>query len=169
MEHLAEMPKKVQVARIVATVLVIGVFPGAGAYMWRPLGLFPEPPGSTMVAEAGASQDFHTVVVEPRPVRETLSLSDRLAPWRTVTVAAPVESHVSAIHFQFGQKVEEGDLLLELNTADAVQNYREAKVAYIEKLRAFEAVRDWNNGPEWRTPAGRSRARAWRWRRKRGG
>ena len=149
-ETLAAMLKKVQGARIMATVLVIGVFLGAGAYVWQPLDLFGGSSDSSMVAEAEASlsDGIRTLTVEPRPIRETISLSGRLTPWRTVAVTAPVGGHIAAVHFQYGQEVQEGDLLAELDTTEAVRRHREAQVAHIEKLKAFQTVSNWENGPE---------------------
>lgn len=149
-ETLAAMLKKVQVARIMATVVVIGVFLGAGAYVWQPLDLFSGSSDSSMVAEAeaGVSEGFRMVTIEPRPIRETISLSGKLAPWRTVAVTVPIEGHIAAIHFQYGQEVEEGDLLAELDTTEAVRRHREAQVAHIEKLKEFQTVSNWENGPE---------------------
>ena len=165
-ETLARTLKKVQAARIAATVLVIGVFLGAGAYVWQPLDridvpFFASSPGSSMIAEAGADSAsvLHAVTVEPRPVRETIALTGRLAPWRSVPVASPLESYIAAIHFRQGQEVEKGDLLVELNISEVVRLHREAQVRHIEALTAFETVRDWESGPEM-AAARRSFARA---------
>ena len=149
-ETLAATLKKVQVARVAATVLVIGVFLGAGAYVWRPLDFFGGSSGPSVVsrADAGVAEGFRLIVVEPRPLRETISLVGALAPWRTVSVTSPIESRVLAVHFQYGQEVEEGDLLVELDTAEVVRQHRQAQVAYIDALEAFETVSDWENGPE---------------------
>ena len=160
-QTLAAMLKKVQVARIMATVLVIGVFLGAGAYVWRPLELFTGSSDPSMVAEAeaGVADGVRTLTIEPRPIRETISLSGKLAPWRTVAVTVPVEGHIAAVHFQYGQEVQEGDLLVELDTTEAVRKHREAQVAYIEKLKEFQTVSNWESGPEM-AEARRSFARA---------
>ena len=149
-QTLAATLKKVQVARIMATVLVIGVFLGAGTYVWQPLDLFGGPSDSSMVteAEAGISDGIRTETIEPRPIRETISLSGKLAPWRTVAVTVPIESHIAAVHFQYGQTVDEGDLLVELDTTEAVRKHREAQVKRIEKLAAYDNVSNWENGPE---------------------
>ncbi len=154
-DTLAQTLKKVQVARIMATVVVIGVFLGAGAYVWQPFDLFSgslfgDSSGSSMIAEAGAdtAHGLYTLTVDTEPVRETISLSGTLAPWRTVTVTSSIESRVAAVHFQNGQAVREGDLLVELDTFEAVREHREARIVYIEALEAFETVRDWESGPE---------------------
>ena len=160
-ETLATMLKKVQVARILATVLVVGVFLGVGTYVWQPLDLLDTSSGLAQASEYedGAVEDFETVIVEPRPIQETISLPGSLAPWRTVTVTSPLESRIAAVHFQNGEKVAEGDLLLVLDTAETVRKHRAAQIAHIEKQREFETVKDWENSPEM-AGARRSFARA---------
>ncbi|MYE59868.1 MAG: biotin/lipoyl-binding protein, partial [Alphaproteobacteria bacterium] len=114
-----------------------------------------------MIAEADANTagSLRTVTVEPRPVRETIALVARLAPWRSVPVTSPLESYIAAIHFRQGQEVKKGDLLIELNVSEAVRAHREARVRHIDALKAFETVRDWESGPEM-AEARRSFARA---------
>ena len=138
-----------------ATALVIGVFLGAGTYVWQPFDAFggvfsDDPPGSSIVSDAGADTagDFYTTTVEPEPVRETVSLRGTLAPWRTYPVTSAIESRVAAVHFQNGQTVQQGDLLVELDTFEAVRKHREAQASYIEALKEFETVRNWESGPE---------------------
>ena len=149
-ETLAQMLKKVQAARVVATVLVIGIFLGAGAYVWKPLDFFGGSSGPSVVPHAGAGvvEGFRTTVVVPRPMHETISLVGELAPWRTVLVTSPIESRVLVVHFQNGQEVEEGDLLVELDIAEVVRQHRQAQVEYINALEAFETVSNWENGTE---------------------
>ena len=149
-EALAAILKKVQVARVVATVLVIGVFLGAGVYTWQPLDLFANRSATTaaLSADADIGAGRRTITVEPRPVHSTISVVGALAPWRTVSVASPVAGRIGAVHFQHGQEVTEGELLVELDTAETNHEYREARIAYIEAQEKFEAIKNWENGPE---------------------
>ena len=108
-------------------------------------------------ADAGVAKGWRTIVVEPRQLRETIALVGTVAPWRTIAVTSPIESRVLAVHFRYGQKVEEGNLLVELDTSEIVREHRRAQVEYIDALKAFETVRDWKNGPEMIVARGRSR------------
>ena len=69
-ETLAQMLKKVQVAKVMAkvmaTVLVIGVFLGVSAYVWPPLGLFGSSSGPSVAsrADAGVVEGIRTIMVE---------------------------------------------------------------------------------------------------------
>ena len=147
---LAAMLKKVQVARVLATILVIGVFLGVGVYAWRPLDLFGGSwaPAVMSPADAGVDEGPRKMTIDPRPVQTTISLVGELAPWRKVNVTSPVKSRIGTIHFDYGQEVVEGELLVELDTAETTREYRQARVAYIEALEKFEAIEDWENGPE---------------------
>ena len=149
-QTLAATLKKVQVARVLATVLVIGVFLGVGVYTWQPLDLFGSSSASAIVPSADASvgESLRTMAVEPQPVRTTISLVGKLAPWRKVSVTSPVESRIGEVHFQYGQTVVKDTLLVELDTAETNRQHREARVAYIDALKKFEAIEDWENGPE---------------------
>ena len=65
-ETLAQMLKKVQVAKVMAKVMVIGVFLGVSAYVWPPLGLFGSSSGPSVVsrADAGVVEGIRTIMVE---------------------------------------------------------------------------------------------------------
>ena len=151
-ERLGAMLKKVQVARVLATLLVIGVFVGAGLYAWQPLDFFVNPLAADAAlpadADADGGNDRHTIIVEPQPVRTTISVLGTLAPWRTVNIASPVASRVGTVHFQYGQEVAEGELLVELETTETQRDYREARLAYLEAQEKFDAIKNWENGPE---------------------
>ena len=148
-DTLAILLKKVQVARVLSTAAVMAVLLGLGFYTWQPLDLFGGPGlGLFSRADAEVVAEPNTLVVETRPVRETMSLVGQLAPWRTVTLMSPIESRIVATHVRPGQEVKEGDLLLELDTGEAVRKHRQAQLAHIEALAAFEAVSDWEKGVE---------------------
>ena len=148
--RLGAMLKKVQVARVLATLLVIGVFLGAGLYAWQPLDFFVNPlaADAALPAAADGGGDRRTIIVEPQPVRTTISVLGTLAPWRTVNIASPVASRIGTVHFQYGQEVAEGELLVELDTAEAHRDYREARLVYLEAQDKFDTIKNWETGPE---------------------
>ena len=150
-ESLATMLKRVQVARVVVTLLVVAVFVGVGAWSWKPLGLSLETPAALMgdaEAEPGGEAPVRTVTVRARAVNATVALVGRLAPWRTVTVPGPVDAKVAAVHFRYGEEVAEGAVLVELDTSGLDRAYREARLGYLEALAEHEAAEGWASGPE---------------------
>ena len=107
---LSLMTRKVQIARVAATLFVVALFVAIGAWHVRPLDLFREAvaPQALAGAEAGEPAALHTMTVEPDSLRSTLSLRGHLAPGRVVKVVSPVESHVSGVHVRYGQRVAAG-------------------------------------------------------------
>ena len=147
---LSRMTKKVQVARVAATLFVVALFVAIGAWHVRPLDLFREavaPPALAGI-DAGEPAALHTMSVEPGVLRATLSLRGHLAPGRVVKVVSPVESHVSGVHVRYGQRVSEGVLLVDLETGQLAAEHRSAQVDHIRALEALEALEDWDNGTE---------------------
>ena len=149
-EALSLMTKKVQVARVAATLFVVGLFVAIGAWHVQPLDFFRETvtPGAFARLEAGEPAAPRTMTVEPGELRSTISLRGRLAPGRVVKVVSPLESHVSEVRVRYGQRVAAGDALVELDTGQLASEHRRAHVEHIKALEALEALDDWENGAE---------------------
>lgn len=147
---LATTLRRVKVAQVAASLLVVGGFLGAAAWIWQPLDLFEGGPEKAVVSEAraGAEADHYPFTVEPQPVRETISLSGKLGPWRTVTVTSPVLGRIARVHTEPGRQVREGELLVELDVSEALQQYRKAQVEHIEKSDEFDKVKNWESSPD---------------------
>ena len=143
-ETLAAALRKVQVTRIAATVFVIGVFLAIGLATWS----VGEPTVAAGPAAASAANDAATVVVEPRRLVATIALFGRVAPQREVHVASPADGKVAATYFQYGERVDDGQRLVDLDTADVERELRQAQAERIRAEREFDAVRDWASNPE---------------------
>ena len=140
--------KKVQVMRVAATITVVGLFLGVGVYAWNTVS-----PSSTVwaaapVSEAPVSSDPSTVVVAPQRIASTVSLVGNLAPRREVNVTSPITGKVAATHFQYGERVAEGQRLIDLDTTEVEREYREAQAAHIKALQHFKEIEDWTSGIE---------------------
>ena len=144
-ETLTAALRKVQVTRAVATAFVIVLFLAVGLATWNVGG----PPAAT-VAEAppAAGDNLYTVVAKPQRLVSTIALFGRVAPQREVHVASPVEGKVAEIHFSYGERVDAGQLLVDLDTTEVEAELRGAQAALIRAERQFEAVADWENNPE---------------------
>ena len=144
-ETLNAALRKVQVTRVAATVFVIGLFLAVGLATWNvgaPSGAAPSTPAAA--AEAGAT----TVVVQPRRFVSTIALFGRVAPQREVHVATPVDGKVAETHFQYGERVDAGQLLVNLDITDVERELRQAQAEGIRAERQFEAVKNWASNPE---------------------
>ena len=144
-ETLTAALRKVQVTRVVATVFVIVLFLAVGLATWNVGG----PPAATATeAPPAAGDNLYTVVVKPQRLTSTIALFGRVAPQREVHVASPVEGKVAEIHFRYGERVDAGQLLVDLDTTEVEAELRGAQAALIRAERQFEAVADWENNPE---------------------
>ena len=147
---LSLMMKRVQAARGVAIVFVLGLFLALGVWYVQPLDLF-SAAGTLTVhsgARAGHPETLQTVTVEPADFRSTISLRGHLAPGRVMRVVSPIESHVSAVHAKYGQRVAQGDLLVELDTGRLTEEYRRAQVEHIRALDKLVEREGWENSAE---------------------
>ena len=144
-ETLAAALRKVQVTRIAATVFVIGVFLAVGLATWSVGEPTVEAAGPVV---ASASNAAATVVVEPRRLVATIALFGRVAPQREVHVASPADGKVAATYFQYGERVDDGQRLVDLDTADVERELRQAQAERIRAEREFDALRDWASNPE---------------------
>ena len=145
---LASMARKMQGARIAATVFVIGLFLALGLWSWGGLDLAVESTVSGALAAPEGQGTVRTMEVKPRRVSSTISLVGHLAPWRRVNVTSPVDGNVKAIHFAYGRPVSEGELLVELDTTKIEREHRRARKAYQEARANLATVAGWENGPE---------------------
>ena len=139
--------KKVQVVRVMAMVLIIGLFAATGLYTWN-ADLVPAVIGAATARPTPSAEAVRTVVVAPRPITSTISLSGSLAPRREVHVTSPITGKVAATHFQYGEQVASGQRLVDLDTTDVEREHREAQAAYIKALKHFQEVEDWRNSIE---------------------
>ena len=144
-ETLAAALRKVQVTRIAATVFVIGVFLAVGLATWSVGEPTVEAAGP---AVASAANDAATVVVEPQRLVATIALFGRVAPQREVHVASPADGKVAATYFQYGERVDDGQRLVDLDTADVERELRQAQAERIRAEREFDALRDWASNPD---------------------
>ena len=147
---LSRLTKRVQTARIAATLFVVALFVAIGVWHVRPLDFFLEAaaPHAFAGIGVGGSETMRTLTVEPDTLRETLSLRGHLVPGRVVEVVAPIESHVSEVHVRYGQRVAAGDPLVDLDVGQIAAEHRRSRVEYIRALEALEALQDWESGAE---------------------
>ena len=137
--------KKVQATRVVATVFVFGLFLAVGLATWN-LGRPAGEPGD--LAAAPSDGDARTLVVRPQRLVATIALFGRVAAQREVHVASPADGKVAATHFEYGERVAQGQRLVELDTTEVERDLRDAQAARIKAERQFAEVQDWANNPE---------------------
>ena len=147
---LASMARRMQVARIVATVFVVGLFVAIGLWSWGRVDLDVQSTlsGALAAPEGENGAAVSTMEVKLGKVSSKILLMGRLEPWRRVNVKSPINSTVKAIHFEYGREVAEGELLVELDTARIEDQYRRLRKAYLSARTEYEELADWENGAE---------------------
>ena len=129
----------------VATISTACLFLVAGAFAWDISG---SPQPARPAAEPVGSREAATLVLRPQPVRKTISLPGMLEPRQEVHITSPISGAVAAVHFQYGDRVEKGQLLLELDLTEVEKQYRQAQTTYIKALKRHQEVEDWANQAE---------------------
>src|SRR6185436_10491341 len=98
-------------------------------------------------AEAKAAVGQPSVVtVSRQKTRTTLPLESTFEPLRTVSVIAGLGGTVSELHFHYGQRVKEGDPLLDIDTTTEEVALRAARVETIRAEERVHELEDWESG-----------------------
>ena len=142
---LAAALRKVQIARVVATTFVIGLFVLFGTLAWHSP-LAPTPAASDRVA--AVAEDAGAITVAPERLVSTIAVFGRLAPRREVLVTSPAAGKVAEARFQYGEQVAAGQQLLKLDTTEIEREHREALAARINAAKNLAEIEDWANNPE---------------------
>ena len=138
--------KKMTAVRAAAMLLVVVLFSGAAWYVWDEAGAALAP--GTAAAPPGASSKVLTVTVAPRRLVSTVSFVGRLAPRREVPVTNRVSGKVARVLFEYGDRVEAGQPLVEIDTAETRRRYLEAQARYLDARDKLRQLENWENSRE---------------------
>lgn len=134
-------------SRIAAGIVVVVFLAAAGGGVWYAKKLRTQPAG--MEAGFEPAESVQTVVARTAPFRKVAQLSGTVVPLRAVTLATEVSGVVKEIRFDSDQVVEEGQVLIELDssTEHADLEAVEASIGVAEaSVRAAEAsVKLWES------------------------
>ena len=138
--ELSEALRRAQVVRVVATAVVITVCLGIGWYAWDA-----GSPDETARPRAAPTQAAATFVVKPQRVVSELTVPGRLAPHRETDVQSPVDGTVSGLYFRYGDAVEKGQLLVDLDASEAHRERRSIRARHIVAERRVEELEAWES------------------------
>ena len=142
---LGTASRRTGAVRIGAGAAVVAILAALGLYVWAP---GPAPAEAIAAADAAGGAPPALVVVEPRPVTASIAMVGRLAPRREVEVTSPVDGTVAQVHVQPGDRVVEGQPLVEMDVAEVRIEHREARVAYIKARDRVEELEGWSGHAE---------------------
>jgi HlyD family secretion protein len=89
-----------------------------------------------------------TLVVKTQLLQDKLSLIGKIEPLDQMEVISPLKGPIQEKHFEYGEFVKKGQLLLVLDTTQEKVNYREVSTLYIEALQQFKKLQNWQTEPE---------------------
>ena len=137
--ELSRAMRKIVLVRWAATGFIILLFVGLGLYFWRTeFG-----PGGVRPAEARVSDEsVRTFTVEPRLLQSHVTVRGKLEPLQSLAINSPFGGRVKELFFEYGEQVEKGQPLVELDTSRIVVELREARVAYIQAEQAHRRLTD---------------------------
>ena len=138
--ELGDALRRVQVIRSVATAAVIVLCLGIGWYAWDPGSSDRDADRPASLSEAGA-----TFVVRPERLVAELTVPGRLVPRLETDVQSPVDGSVAGLHFRYGDAVQEGELLLELDASVARRERRSVRARHIVAEQRVEELATWEN------------------------
>ena len=147
-QKLTATLRRVQMIRAVATAAVFGIFllvayytvdlPSTGFAKVIAGTPPPEAPSDTLVMH----------VVEPMRQVSTVAVPSRLAPGQETAVVSPFDATLSAIHFRYGDHVEAGQVLIDLDVSKIRQQYAERRADYINARKRLRELENWENSRE---------------------
>jgi len=142
---LAEANRQARLARVggLGAVVVLLTVLGLYAMDFRSPG-----PNATGRASETAGWDSVVMTVEPRELSKSVLVEGRLAPRREVDVTSPMTGKVAVVHVPYGARVEQGQLLLELDVTEVRIEHRDAEAGHIRAIERFNETDNWADGVE---------------------
>ena len=89
-----------------------------------------------------------SLTLAPQPFAQTMRFSGRIAPGEQTAVSAPFDGAVSALLFAYGDRVEAGDVLVELDPTGITRVRAEAEAAFLRADAEARRLEGWRSGPE---------------------
>ena len=146
--ELGAAMRRGRLMRAIAFVVGVGIAGATGLYLWgKSPATWLEGDVRTEGINTGPAQ-VEVVSARVQTMRSTLRVPSRIAPLRETVVTSPVNAEVAAVHVQHGQRVQAGDVLIEMDISETRIAERRAQVAYIKAERRMLELIDWESSPE---------------------
>lgn len=94
--------------------------------------------GVATCKEKSKSISKQTIIIAKMatPVQK-LYFSGTLEPLKTLPIVSPVAGNIVFMHFAYGQRIQEKQLLFVLSSSELADNYRKAIMDYLQKKQAY--------------------------------
>ena len=97
---------------------------------------------------ASQTADVPTIAIEIMPVSTSITLIGQIEPIRQINVVSPFSGKIADVNFEYGQVVQEGDVLASIDPGEVMVRLREAQAAAIRAEQNEKTLRNWLSGPE---------------------
>ncbi len=94
------------------------------------------------------SQAKNVVIVKEKSLTDALELKGQVNPIQWLEVSSPMTALVKKIHFNYGDFVKKGQLLLELDIVEQSIKVRKAESVQIEALKEYQQLKNWSQSSE---------------------
>lgn len=86
------------------------------------------------------------IAIQGAQLTHQIGLVGKIEPQKTIVLTAPFEGNVQANLVEQGQRVEAGQVLLQMDPALVEIQLRDALAVQLKARRSVQELRDWNNG-----------------------
>ncbi len=142
---LGDAMRRGRVVRAVVGAVALAVVAGGLWHAWES----GEIPGATVAEAAPAAAlpagPVETVTVAPERLVTAVAVPGRLKPLRETSIVSPVDGTVTKILFEYGDSVEEGQLLVEIDISEMRREYRGLRAKSIDTAKRVAELEDWEN------------------------
>lgn len=97
---------------------------------------------------ASQTAGIPTVAVEIMPVSTSITLIGQIEPIRQINVVSPFSGKIADVNFEYGQVIQEGEVLASIDPGEVMVRLREAQAAAIRAEQNEKTLRNWISGPE---------------------
>lgn len=84
-----------------------------------------------------AQKTRHVVTATLQSPKTLLYLTGAIRPLHTVSILSPIDGHIEALHFRYGEMVKQGQLLAVINSTKLMDDFRQAVSGYLEKKASY--------------------------------
>lgn len=149
-DELRQALKRVRVTRIAAVCLIFFLGLGAGIYTWKGEDLLTFVTSQTIVTQS-ADRSQETVTTAPvsvKPLTSSISMSGKLVPLEIINIICPYNAKITGRRFEYGQKVNKGDILFTLDSTELEETLSGAEEAFIQSRQKYEELKNWETSNE---------------------
>jgi multidrug efflux pump subunit AcrA (membrane-fusion protein) len=88
------------------------------------------------------------LAVNSEPLVHSIALAGKIEPQKTIFLSAPFEGNIQSLLVEHGQRVEQGQRLLTLDSVLIETQLRDALAAQLKTRRVAQELKDWENSAQ---------------------